>query len=268
MYKILALEWIKNKSNLSFWIFLVVYGATVYIVCSSGAVLLNATLEMTSNGDVQAPPELNMYEFPNIWHNISYIATFMRIILALIVIINITNEINQRTLRQNIIDGLSPFNFLASKFSLVFILTCISTLLVLGLGLYFGNQYSSLWNYDVITSKMDFIVGYFFEILTYLCFALLMSFLLKKPGMAIVIMVVYSLFIGPLLGWWVLDKEGIMINLLPVNSLNNILLSPANAFINPEAVQTQVDPFSLGIAGAWIATFLGLSYLLLTKRDW
>lgn len=268
MYKILAIEWIKNKSNLSFWIILAVYALAVYIICSSGTILMSATMEFTTSGDnAQGFPELNMYEFPDIWHNLSYIGSFVRIMLALIIIINITSEISQRTLRQNIIDGLSQMEFLASKMIFTLFLALFSTLLLFVIGLYFGNQYSSEWNYEIITSRLGFVGGYFLEIFGYLCFAVLVSLWLKKSGIVIVIVAAYSIFFEPFLGWIFLDSEGFLIKLLPINSLDNIITSPINVF-DPESVQTQLDPTTLGIAFGWIVAFIGLSYLLLVKRDW
>jgi ABC-2 type transport system permease protein len=38
------------------------------------------------------PTILPLYDFPDVWQNMTYVATFFKIILAFIVIISVTNE--------------------------------------------------------------------------------------------------------------------------------------------------------------------------------
>ncbi|MGL1889756.1 MAG: ABC transporter permease [Reichenbachiella sp.] len=270
MIKLLSLEFLKNKSNISFWIFLAIYLVAVYVVCSAGTVLMNATMELTASGDLgEAPPipQFTIYEFPNIWHNLSYAASFTKIILAIIIIVNITNEISQRTLRQNIIDGLSKGEFLVSKILFSVVLMIIATIGFVAISLYLGFQYSGTTETDAILSNMGFIGGYMVEILGYMGFAVFMSIALRKAGMAIVIVFAYSMLFEPFFGWMLLDSEGLLINLLPINSLDNIITLPFS-LTNPDGVQTAVQLPELAIALGWTIAFYAMSYTLLLKRDW
>ena len=73
---------------------------------------------------------VSLYSFPNIWHNLTYISGALKLILAIIVVIFITNEYTYRTLRQNIITGMSRQEFLLSKVLLVVFLAVIATLFI------------------------------------------------------------------------------------------------------------------------------------------
>ena len=80
--------------------------------------------------DLAEMNNIPIYQFPDIWHNITYVAGFLKFILAIYMIISITNEMTYDTLRQNIMNGLSRVDFIISKLVLVFLLSVGSTLFV------------------------------------------------------------------------------------------------------------------------------------------
>src|SRR5690606_33321147 len=95
------------------------------------------SIEMNGNkmseSDLQ---EVGLFAFPDVWHNITYVAGFLKFILALIIIIDVTNDYTFRTNRQHIIDGLSYVEYTATKVILIFWLAIVSTLLIAIVGLY------------------------------------------------------------------------------------------------------------------------------------
>ncbi|MCV9386306.1 hypothetical protein [Reichenbachiella ulvae] len=266
MNRLIKLEWIKNKSNLTFWILLLVYLGAVFVILSSGKILMNATYEFTSNQEIQEIPQITIYDFPGIWHNLSYIGSFVRILLAIVMVVNISNEISFRTIRQNIIDGLSKEHFLASKLIWAFALSSVATLAFIGITLYFGFQYSPSKTSEVILSNLDFIGAYFIEVFGYLCFAMMVTFWIKKSGLSIMFILAYSILFENFIGWVFLDSEGFLIKLLPINALDNLIRIPMN-FLDPESVQKTVEITEPSIALGWTAGFIFLSYLLLKNRD-
>lgn len=266
MNRLIKLEWIKNKSNMTFWILLAVYVGAVYVVLSSGTILMNMTYEFTSNQEIQSVPQITIYDFPGIWHNLSYIGSFVRILLAIVLVVNISNEISFRTIRQNIIDGLSKEHFLTSKIIWIFGLSTVATLDFIGVTLFFGFKYSPSTDQGVIFSHLDFIGAYFLEIFGYLCFAMLVTFWIKKSGLSIMFILAYSILFENFFGWIFLDSEGFLIKLLPINALDNLIRIPFN-ILEPESVQKTVEITELSIALGWTAGFIFLSYLLLKNRD-
>ena len=57
-----------------------------------------------------------IFNFPYIWHFNTFIAAFFKIFLLLVIVSMISNEYSNKTLKQNLIDGLSKKEFILSKF--------------------------------------------------------------------------------------------------------------------------------------------------------
>jgi ABC-type transport system involved in multi-copper enzyme maturation permease subunit len=71
----------------------------------------------------------NPFSFPEVWHTVAFFSSLFIFIPAVVIIMLITNEYSYRTLRQNIVDGWSRSQFIASKLIDVFIITLLITLL-------------------------------------------------------------------------------------------------------------------------------------------
>ena len=56
-----------------------------------------------------------LYHFPDIWQNLAWTSGLLKMGVAIMVVVSITNEYTYRTIRQNIIDGMSREEFLLSK---------------------------------------------------------------------------------------------------------------------------------------------------------
>lgn len=267
MIRLFQIEWIKNKSNPTFWILLGLYAVGVYMVCSLGTVLMNATINTYSNdGSIQAPPIINIYDLPGLWHNMTYIASFLRIFLGIIVIISVSNELAYRTLRQNIIDGLSHIEFLATKLIYILILSVAATSTVFIVSYSFGLRYAESVDPSIFWTKIDFIAAFFVQTFSFMTFSLFIGLLLRSNGLAIVFAIAYSFFLETILKWIFLDSEGMIAKLLPIQAMDNLITAPFNMF-NPESVQSSVSTEILIISLAWSIIFTGLSFYVLKKRD-
>src|SRR5690606_27867356 len=87
--------------------------------------------------------QLGMFDFPEVWQTITYLVAIAKIFIAVIIITNVTNEYSNRTLKQNLIDGLSKKEFLTSKFFTNVIFATLSTIFVFGIALILGLVFSS-----------------------------------------------------------------------------------------------------------------------------
>jgi len=101
-----------------------------------------------SFNDGDQPVQLNLaalpiYRFPDIWHNMTYIASYFKFILAILVIMFISNEFEFRTLRQHIIDGMSRGQFVQSKFLSIGVISLLSTLFITLVILVLGFSHST-----------------------------------------------------------------------------------------------------------------------------
>ncbi len=266
MIRLLHIEWLKVKSNSGFWVILALYMVGVYMVCSLGTVLLNATVTYTSSDPAasQLPPELNMYNFPSIWHNLTYMGSWVKMLLGVVMIVLITNEYSFKTQRQNIIDGFTRVEIIGSKFLISFLLAVVATGLMYGLVMYFGLRYSDGPG-DALFYKAEFLFGYFVQTLAFLSFAVLVAHGFKSAGLAIVFSFAYILFLEAIIRIF-LDDDGLIIGLLPDKAMDNLIQSPVNLF-DPESVQRFIDYGQLAIVAGWIVAFNVLTYFLLSRRD-
>ena len=138
MSRLLTIEWLKLKHYKAFWILILMYAIGVSIICSSGMFLLEFLKSKGADFDGIDPTIIPLYDFPDVWQNITYIASFLKVILAFLIVISISNEITYRTLRQNVIDGLSKKEFLGSKLLLILAISIMSILLLFIIGISTG----------------------------------------------------------------------------------------------------------------------------------
>lgn len=247
----------------TFWVLVILYIVLFSIVLSG---LENIMGNVTIDGEKPAgfdPSSFNINTFPTIWHNLAYVAGFFRFILAVIIVISVTNEYTYRTARQNIIDGLSRLDFLLSKLSGVLILSLGSTLLLFVICLMLGIRNTEIVSFSLTFENSGYILAYFVEIFAYLIIALFLSLIIKKSGLSIGLLLLYSFIIEPLVG--VMLPEGIG-GYLPIAALDDLIQAPFMKFFT-DTYQENISVAAVGLAIFYAAIFLGLSYGVLKRRD-
>lgn len=227
--------------------------------------------------------EQGIFNFPYIWHFNSFMASLLKIFLAIIIVSMVSNEYSNRTLKQNLIDGMSKKEFVLSKFFTVLFLSAISTIFIFFLSLILGLIFSDFTEISIIFSDLEYLLAYFIKLTGFFAFCLFLSILVKRSAFAL----------GFLFLWWVI--EGIVFAVLkwvlfkgteiaeqivqffPLESMSNLVKEP---FSRLNAVQTAaitlgsefekdygIHWYQLLIATIWTGIFIYLSYLLLKKRD-
>ncbi len=202
-------------------------------------------------------------QFPDVWQNITYIAGFFKIILALIVITSVCNEFTNSTVRQNIIDGMSRKEWLFTKIGLAKSLALFSTILILVIGLALGFTQGNQVEISTIFPRLDFVLAYFVELLVYFIYALFLALALKKTGLSIILLLVYDFILEPIISWSLPDNVN---RFLPMNTIDNLNQFPFTKYVEME-VQSVVSLEQLIWAIFYGLLFGGLSYLILLKRD-
>jgi hypothetical protein len=127
-----------------------------------------------------------LYNFPDIWQNLSWAASlrfFIKIFLGMIIVILVTNEYSFLTIRNNIINGLSRTDFLLSKVYISVVFSIGATILIFLTGTVLGLTYSTTINFHVFFGKMIFLLGYFVETLTFLLFSMMVAILVRRTGL-------------------------------------------------------------------------------------
>ena len=288
--KAFYLEWLKIRHYRVFWILLGLYLLSLIVLTSGGAVFLEFLKYQGLKWEGIDPTILPIYDFPDVWHNNTFLGQFTKIFLAFIVVISVTNDWTFQTMRQNIIDGMSKQEFLLSKIILIAFLGAISTIFLFVTSLLIGFVYTHTYAFSDIFSNMEFLFLYFVDIFKYCCFALFMTILMRRPGFVIVFLIFYSLIIEPITGtilkynpninagtWWI---EA----LLPSNYFSmttgiaglpehdtiglghKLIEFPFSRYALQE-VQEGIYIWPLLIAIAWSALFIWLSGRRLVKKD-
>jgi ABC-2 type transport system permease protein len=265
MSRLIKLEWLKIRSNATFWVLVGLHIGIVLLIVLSGKLFLGS-LSVNGNNlkDFAGVNNIPIYQFPDIWHNITYVAGFLKFILAIYMIISITNEIAYDTLRQNIMNGLSRADFIISKLFLVFLLSTGSALFVFITGFSLGMVTTpDLALHDIIKYS-GFIPAYFLQLSAYLIFALFIGLLIRRTGLAMGLMFLYSLIVEPVLGLRIHNE--MIRGFLPMRSISNLIHMPFGKYLLRE-IQDYVMFREIIIVIAYMAIFTWLIYLLLKKRD-
>jgi len=202
-------------------------------------------------------------QFPDVWQNLTYIAGYFKIILALVVITSVSNEFTNATARQNIIDGMSRRQWLYSKIGLAKILALFSTFLVLIIGLLLGFTQGVQVEMPTIFTRLDYVLAYFVELLVYFIYALFLALIIKRTGLSIILLLVYDFILEPILSWSLPDQIS---GFLPMSTIDNLNTFPFTKYVdigNQAVISLEQLVWAIGYG----VVFGFLSLLIFNKKD-
>jgi ABC-2 type transport system permease protein len=222
MFKLFQIEWLKIKTYRTFWVlflaFLIFFPLAFYFSASKYMESLGSSgrvEEQVLKAMIASP-----FVFPKVWLSSSWMGGLFFVLLGMLFILLVTNEVQYRTHRQNIIDGWGRTDFLKAKFSILIFLVLVSTTLIFLCGLLVGVVFSPSKSnmFDGI-----YFVGYFALMATmYLMLAYLVAILIKRTGLAIIIYFAIVCILDNVL-WLIFtlknSQVGYFILLEPVDSL-------------------------------------------------
>ncbi|MCC5919328.1 MAG: ABC transporter permease [Cyclobacteriaceae bacterium] len=268
--KILQLEWLKIKHKRSFQILLLIYLISLVTVLFSGQWLLAALDRLSIDFEGYRPSMLPIYEFPDIWHNISYVAYYLAFIPAIMLIISMGMEYENDTLKQHIIDGLKPTEFLMSKLWLIICFATIHLSVVFLVGMTMGLNQSYDRSISAIFKYFEFLPVLFFQVVGMLLFVCTLTLFIKKTGLSILIFILYFIIIEPIISGvlFVLagDNLAIIRQMLPARAISEVISFPFGRYVFREVLD--YIPISRLISlFFWIFTFCTLSYIKLSRSD-
>lgn len=265
MKSLLAIEWLKIKSYRTFWILM---GFFLVLLPLWNYQVYNGMIKIGGNGKNGINILNTAYSFPGVWGNVGFWASIFVIFLSILIIILTTNEYNFRTHRQNVIDGWSRLQFFHAKVRLVFIFSIAATLYVFITGSVFGTINSGGISYIFSDSKKVF---YFFLLsVNYLGFALLVSLLIKRSGLAIGLFMLYCLIIENILrgmlNWTFDTSPG---NYLPLQASDELLPLPLLDMMKTmmQTPETSATPYIIATI-VWCAAYYFLGRRLILRSDW
>ena len=265
MLALLKIEWLKIKTYRTFWIlfgaFVLLYPITFYFVANKYMETINIKSKETNmlNSILGAP-----FVFPKVWHSASWFGGLFFVILGMLFILLITNEVQYRTHRQNIIDGWSRTDFILAKFSVMISFIVVATLLVILSGLIVGLVQTPSSSSSSLFEGVQFI-GYFAAMAAlYLMVAFLIAILVKRTGLSIIIYFTIVCIVDNLL-WVVLTlKDSQLGYYLPLEAADSLVPNP----FKPKMMERRtVSDLSLLITAFSYLTVFGYIILSSFKRS-
>lgn len=274
MLRLLQLEFQKIRYNRAAKIFIIIYFSLFLSV-----ILFSMIHFKFGSIDFQLADQ-GIFNFPYIWHFNAYFAAILKIFLGVVIISMMATEYTNRTLKQNLIDGLSKKEFVLSKFYAIIVFSVVSTLFLFLISLCLGLIYSDYTEVDIIFSGLEYLGGYFVKLLGFFSLCFFLAILVKRAAFAI----------GALFVWWIIEvitriilsvtfKTGNLADnisqFLPLNAMGNLIREPFTK-MNMVQVTTAGMGLEFDYAVHWyqIVIVLGWTFLfiwgglkLVKKRD-
>jgi len=266
MLRLLKIDFRKYFFSRTFWVLISIYTVLLVLLFFSIEKVLNNLVTEQSQGAPIPIPGFSLYTFPLVWHNLTFLAGYFKIFLALIALIFVTNEFTYKTMRQNVMNGMSRGQFLASKVLFIFILSFLSVFILFLSGLYLGIQKSEVVSLDLVFEKIGFLPAYFVELFTFCSMALLIGFLVKNSGLAIGLLAIYYLIIEGIISYLLPDTVS---KYLPVEAMGNMIDIPNSSLMKMFGVNFSevVSMPDLVTSIVYSVVFIGTIYLILRRSD-
>lgn len=274
MLRLLDIEITKLKYNRASRILIVIYFALLTSIALIAAIKFDI-------GPVQFHlAEMGIFDFPYIWHFNTFIASLLKFFLLLVIVSMMANEYSYKTLKQNLIDGLSKKEFILSKFYTVILLAGISTAFVFVVSIVLGYVYSDFNEFSIVTTDLEYLFAFFVKLVGFFSFGLFLGILVKRSAFAVGAMLVWAMAEGFAKGmaYWKFDEYvDTIMQFFPLEAMSNLIKEPFTRLSAVKTVAKQVgedlskdfsvQPLDILIVLVWTGIFIYLSYALLKKRD-
>ena len=277
MLRLLNIELHKLKYNKSAKVISIVYFILITFIALISSIEFNF-------GDINFRiADQGIFNFPYIWHFNSYIAAILKLFLAIVIVSMTANEYSNKTLKQNLIDGLSKKEFILSKFLTVVLFSLVSTLFVFGVSLVLGLIFSDYNELGIIFSDIEYLFAYFIKLIGFFSFCLFLGILVKRSAFALGFLLIWSIVEGIVYGFlkWEIfrnsDLADNIMELFPLASMSNLIKEPFSRLGAVQSAASQlgeafdkdysVQFLTVLIVLIWTCLFVYGSYAILKKRD-
>ncbi len=276
MVRLLQIEFIKLWNNRASKILISSY----FILLTSIALIAAIKFDI---GPVQFHlAEQGIFNFPYIWHFNTFMTALFKLFLAIVIVSMMANEYSNKTIKQNLIDGLSKKEFILSKFLTVISFSLISTVFVFVVSLVLGLIYSDYNEIGIIFSDLEYLLAFFVKLVGFFSFCLFLGIFVKRSAFALGFLILWAILeqiVFGLLGWQVMswDAAKRVKDVFPLESMTNLIKEPFTRLSAVQNIGEQIGEnmkfdyhvywYEFLIVIFWTCLFIYLSYALLKKRD-
>ena len=277
MLRLLNIELQKIKYNKAARVITIVYFVLITFIA------LIASIEFNFGDFNFRVADQGIFNFPFIWHFNGYMAAILKIFLAIVIVSMMSNEYSYRTLKQNLIDGLSKKEFVLSKFITVVLFATISTIFLFVVSMILGLSFSDYTEMEIIFSDLEYLLAYFVKLVAFFSFCLFLGVLVKRSAFALGFLIIWFIIEKisyGLLKWRIFKDTDIAENItqfFPLEAMANLIKEP---FTRLGAVQSAANQLgeaidksydvewqNLLITVVWTGLFIYWSYVILKRRD-
>ncbi len=280
MFRLLNIEFHKLKHNKASKVLSIIYFALLTSIALIAAIKFDIGVVKFHLADQ------GIFNFPYIWHFNTFMAAIFKFFLLLVIVSMMANEYSNKTLKQNLIDGLSKKEFILSKFYTVIVFAAVSTLFVFITSLTLGLIYSDYNEFSIIFSDLDYLLAFFIKLVGFFSMGLFFGILVKRSAFAVGAIFIWLILESMLKGYlfWsfksvdnTTEQVNSIMQFLPLEAMSNLIKEPftrlgavrsvANTIGEQITKDFSVQFTDLLIVSVWTTIFIYLSYALLKKRD-
>lgn len=215
------------------------------------------------------------YTFPNVWKYLGYIGNWIGFFfLGFMGVLSITMEFGNKTLRQNIITGLSRKEYFSGKVIFIFTISLLATAYYFLSGTVIGLFHADPFYLDVYTQGLlSYIPRYLLMSFAYMSLGLFFGMLVRWTGFAVFIFLAYGVFLEQIIrGFHLYYTESRTCLFYPINAIEDLTPIPFPQIANDMIREMDFNPFlSTGEAMmtvlVYTAIFLLGAYRMMMKRD-
>lgn len=267
--KLLKLEWSKFRKNS------VINLLALFFIFFLPLSLYFGEFFKTLSDNSPIPLKINILSAPLIWDYLGYAGNWIVFFfLGVMVIYTVTIDVTTKTMRQNIITGLSRKEYFLAKFFSINVIALVATLYYFLLAMIFGWLNTKNPSFSLLLDNEMAVPRFWLMSFAYLCFALLLAFFFRKPGIAVFVYLTYMIVGEPIMK--ILIKRYIMdnkfVNYLPMNVAEDLMPFPvtkmAESFGRKEVEEMLLPYGEAGILTViWTLLIIALTYYIFNKRD-
>lgn len=265
VFKLLKIDLIKLTNYRAFNVLVGLYALLIISIPITVIEFLKWLKEKGAEFEGFDPMKIPVLHFPDIWQNVTYVFTFLKIFLAIVVVISISNEFSYKTVRQNIIDGMSRTDFLKSKLMTILLLSIGSSILVYSTTFITGLIYTPDMEFSDAFETSSFIFAYFLDLLGYLIFAFFLTVLFRRSALTVFILMLYRPIELTIMGLLPRDLN-VLHDYFPMQALSNLIEVPFPRYWFQE-IQDYVAMDAVVVVLVYIALFVSAIYYKLKSSD-
>ncbi|MEM7370383.1 MAG: ABC transporter permease [Bacteroidota bacterium] len=270
MLRLISIEFFKLRNTKFFWVLSGLFIVVLIAIPISVKLFLDY---LTSIGDNPfrigiAPNQLPLFDFVDIWQNLTWTYSFLSIFLGFIAVISVCNEFTYGTIKQNVIDGMSRRELFLSKIGFVTVLSIVMSLAVGLVGLITGFFLSPVKSLPFILQNIEFLPAYTLHLIAFQLFCMIAALIIKRPGITLAGLMFYIYFLEPILVAFMKYEWNIPFwaDLLPIKAIGNVIPLPFPKYVLMET-ETFVPLDHLGIHLLYLLIFWFVADRLMVKRD-